>query len=137
MEGTRHKILVPADASRLCELRERLCILCEGERVPDQTTRLMVLAIDEALSNVIEHANLKEQNPGIELSLEIGTDKIVAEIHDRGPPFDPTQPRQEPDRFSLPRRGFGLYLIHKIVDEIEYERTGDGQNILTLTKTIG
>ena len=37
---------------------------------------------------------------------------------------------------SYPRRGFGLYLIHMIVDSIAYERTSDGRNLLTLTMML-
>jgi len=130
------KITVPPDAARLCSLREHVYRLCEVEGVPAQTTRLMVVAIDEAVSNIIEHANLGTTKNEIELSLEIGDNKIVATICDHGKPFDPRHSRKEPDRASFPRRGFGLYLIHKIVDYLEYERTSEGQNKLTLTKSI-
>jgi len=136
MEIVRHKILIPAETAKLSELRQYLSDLCAEENIPAKTTRRMVLAIDEALANVIEHACLKENNKEIELSLEIGDDKIVAEICDRGIPFDPSPHSEGPDRRSYPRRGFGLYLIHMIVDRITYERTSDGQNVLTLTKRI-
>jgi anti-sigma regulatory factor (Ser/Thr protein kinase) len=136
MEIVRHKILVPAETAKLSELRQYLSHLCAQENIPPKTTRRMVLAIDEALANVIEHAGLKQGDQGIELSLEIKDDKIVAEICDRGIPFDPSPRSEGPDRRGYPRRGFGLYLIHMIVDRITYERTSDGQNVLTLTKRI-
>ena len=135
MEEMRHDIQVPADMSKLCELRDLLGRICEEHEVPPKTIRRMVLAIDEALSNVIEHASIKDSAKPIELSLEINEDRIVAEIRDRGIPFDPV-PFEKPNRKSYPRRGFGLYLIHMIVDRIDYERTSDGHNVLTLTKSI-
>jgi serine/threonine-protein kinase RsbW len=135
MEIVRRDIRVPADMSKLCELRDLLATICEEQEVPRKTARRMVLAIDEALSNIIEHASLKDNSKDIELSLEISDDRIVAEIRDRGIPFDPI-PFDNPDRRAYPRRGFGLYLIHMIVDRIDYERTSDGRNVLTLTKSI-
>ena len=132
----RHQIRIDAETSRLCELRERIYHLCENEGVPPQSTRLMVLAIDEAMSNIIEHAKLEADKKEIKLWLEIGDEKIVAGICDKGRPFDPTPARREPDTRSYPRRGFGLYLIHRIVDGIQYQRTNEGQNVLTLTKSI-
>jgi serine/threonine-protein kinase RsbW len=122
--------------AKLCELREQLSRLCEQLEVPPKTARRVILAIDEALSNVIEHASLKESSKEIELSLEIAGDRIVAEIVDRGVPFDPSPFNPSPDRRTYPRRGFGLYLIHMIIDRIEYERTSDGRNVLTLTKSM-
>ena len=136
MEIVRHKILVPAETAKLSELRQYLSQLCAEENIPSKTTRRMVLAIDEALANVIEHADLKEDEKEIELSLEISDDKVVAEICDRGIPFDPTPRSEGPDRRTYPRRGFGLYLIHMIVDRITYERSSNGQNVLTLMKRI-
>jgi serine/threonine-protein kinase RsbW len=132
MEIVRHKIRVPADMSKLCNLRDQVSQLCAEQEVPSKTTRRMVLAIDEALSNIIEHAYLKDK--AIDLSVEITDDKVMAEIVDRGIAFDPSPYDASPDCRSYPRRGFGLYLIHMIVDRIEYERTNDGRNVLTLTK---
>lgn len=136
MEIVRHKILVPAEAAKLSDLRQYLSELCSEEGIPPKTTRRMVLAIDEALANVIEHADLQDGEKEIELALEIRGDKIVAEICDRGIPFDPTPRSEGPDRQTYPRRGFGLYLIHMIVDRITYERSSSGQNVLTLMKRI-
>ena len=135
-EVLHHEIRVNAETSQLSDLRERVYSLCADEGVPPQATRLMVLAIDEAVSNIIEHAKLEADKKQIGLYLQIGDNKIVAGICDQGRPFDPTPLRKEPDHRAYPRRGFGLYLIHKIVDNIEYERTLDGQNVLTLTKSI-
>lgn len=132
----RHKIVVPAETDKLSELRDHLSRLCEDNAVPPKVTRRMVLAIDEALANIIEHGQLPADDGAIELVLEMTESHVVAEITDRGIPFDPCPRGSEPDRRHYPRRGFGLYLIHMIVDSIEYRRTPSGCNVLTLTKTI-
>lgn len=136
MQLVRHKILVPAETERLSELREQLSRLCEEHDVPLRVTRRIVLAIDEALANIMEHGQLPANEGDIELVLEVTEDRVIAEITDRGIPFDPTPRGAEPDRRHYPRRGFGLYLIHMIVDSIEYLRTPTGYNVLTLTKQI-
>ena len=107
-------MVLQADTSKLCELRESLTELCDEHSVPPKVTRRMVLAIDEALANIIEHAQLNDHERAIELSLEVTEDSIVAEISDRGVPFDPRPRFSEPNRHLYPRRGFGLYLIHMI-----------------------
>jgi anti-sigma regulatory factor (Ser/Thr protein kinase) len=136
METVLHDILVPADKGKLHELRESLSQICDTQGVPPKTARRMILAIDEALTNIIEHAGLRNGDTRIDMTLELGDSKIVAEIIDRGMPFDPSVESTEPDRKGFPRRGFGLYLIHLIVDAIEYERTPNGENVLTMTKNF-
>jgi anti-sigma regulatory factor (Ser/Thr protein kinase) len=136
METVVHDILVPADKGKLHELRESLSQICDAQGVPPKTARRMILAIDEALTNIIEHAGLHETDTRIDMTMELGDNRIVAEIIDRGMPFDPSVESREPNRKGYPRRGFGLYLIHLIVDSIEYERRPTGENVLTMTKNF-
>ena len=137
METLDKEILVPADTSRLFELRAYLYRLCEENSIPSQTTRRMVLAIDEAIANVIEHGlESGGPSPDVFVSLEMDDERIVATIKDRGKPFDPTSYEESPDYRKFPKRGFGLYLIHLIVDDIEYRRDDSGENVLVLTKFI-
>ncbi len=132
----REDFKIHAEASKLFEFRERLYRICTDEGIPPQPARLMVLAVDEAISNIIEHAKLPENDNKIGVSVEIDEHQLVVRISDRGKPFDPRPIRREPDGCAYPRRGFGLYLIQKIVNQIDYERTSDGSNMLKLTKSI-
>ena len=137
MEITQHKILVPLETSQLAGIRRRVEKICELHNVPALTTRRMVLAIDEALTNIIVHGEVgAHPNDTVSLNVEIEEDHIVAEFEDRGIPFDPSIDRGGPDPKSFPRRGFGLYLIHLIADELEYERTEDGRNIFRMVKLL-
>ena len=134
-QTVRSDILVSPDTAQLSELRASVYRFCEVHKIPSQTTSRMVLAIDEALANVIEHGVTGEEHP-ILVSMETDGERIIARLRDRGVPFDPTPVVDSPDNRRFPRRGFGLYLMHLIVDSMEYIRTEDGENILTLTKTI-
>jgi serine/threonine-protein kinase RsbW len=135
MEITQHKIQIPVQTSHLAGLRRQMEKICKQHSVPALTTRRMVLAIDEALTNIIVHGKMRPHEQ-VDLSVEIDDDQIVAELQDAGVPFDPSLDRGGPDPKSFPHRGFGLYLIHLIADEVEYERTADGRNILKMLKTL-
>jgi len=79
-----------------------------GEEDTDQ----FVLAISEAVTNVIEHAYGDGQ-----LSVYRTGDRLVADVTDHGPGFtlDPagaTPPPQQP-------RGRGLWLMRRCVDQLE------------------
>jgi anti-sigma regulatory factor (Ser/Thr protein kinase) len=66
-------------------------------------------------------------------------DALIFIITDTGVAFDPTQGGSRVD-ITLPARerpvgGLGIFLIKKIMDEVEYQRI-DGANVFTLKKTL-
>lgn len=135
MEITQYDLQVPIRTSHLAVLRRQVENICEQHGVPRLTTRRMILAIDEALTNIIVHGKINPQEQ-VEVKVEIDNDQIIAEFQDPGIPFDPSLDRGGPDPKSFPHRGFGLYLIHLIVDEVKYERTPDGRNVFKMFKTL-
>ena len=104
----------------------------------DETTAYTILvAVDEACTNIIEHAYGGEGQGDIQCSCDVTEGSLKIILRDRGEPFDPTAV-PEPD-FSVPLqelecRGAGLILIQKIMDEITFVSTPDGENILTMIK---
>ena len=101
MENTATRICIPARSQCLERIRafsQEVLQTCTSD--PKLRWRL-VLAIDEAVANVVEHAYGKSgefQTPTIDLSIEAQKDRIVIEILDRGIPFDPRrhEDRKEP-----------------------------------------
>jgi len=97
------------------------------------------LATDEAASNVIEHAY--GENPGeqFDVSCEFQNDRLVIILMDHGKTFEPSQveePNLNADLLERKIGGLGIYLMHKLMDEVRYESTPAG-NRLTLIKRKG
>ncbi len=97
----------------------------------------LVLAVDEAVSNIILHGGAPD-TASIEIRVAHGPDSIVVQIRDEGAPFDP---RRHDDRHldlsPLQRDqpgGFGLCLLNRLVDRIDYRIAEDGCNELALVK---
>ena len=133
MHVVQEKISLAADRRELAGLRDLVRGLCDSYGVRSSTTRRVVLAVDEAVANVLEHSTLVPDG-SVEITIEIGEQAIVVEIADEGGPFDPSTCRKtEIENARGQRRGFGLYLIHLVTDRVEYSRTNDGKNKLTLT----
>lgn len=97
----------------------------------------LVLAVDEALSNCVEHG-LRGNQGEIEVCVEPQSDALRVIVRDDAALFDPT--RATPARLDLSPLdragpgGFGLELMHRLVDGVDYRVTGDGQNELSLLK---
>ncbi len=94
------------------------------------------LAADEAASNIIEHAYEGRPEATFELSCEINHDSLVMTFRDRGKSFDFDRVEVPDLRADLSERkigGLGIYLMHKLMDQVDYRVTDQG-NILTLLK---
>ena len=117
------------------------CLGCEPH-----LTRKIMLAVEEAVANIINYAYPKESLGRIEIELQGRSASckgqkgdLTVTITDFGEPFDPTA-RQEVDvTKNIEKRqigGLGIYLYLKLMDSCIYQRTEDGRNVLIMTKGI-
>ena len=95
------------------------------------------LAVDEACSNVIDHAYGGESRGEIGILLDLNESGLKITIQDDGEPFDPACVA-EPDLTSpletRCERGLGLFLIRELMDKAVYDFSCPGVNQLTLVK---
>ena len=95
------------------------------------------LAVDEACTNIIEHACGGECDEQIEITCTQNKDQFVIVIHDHGEPFDPTSapiPDLSSGVYDRPIGGLGIFLMRKLMDEVHFESQGERGNFLTLIK---
>ena len=97
------------------------------------------LATDEAASNVIEHAYGGKPDGKFDVSCEFRVDHLIITLLDHGKTFEPSrveEPNLKADLLDRKIGGLGIYLMHKLMDEVRYESTPAG-NLLTLVKRKG
>lgn len=95
------------------------------------------LAVDEACSNVIDHAYGGEDQGEIRIMLELNEAGLTITIQDDGAPFDPgcvAEPDLTSPLETRCERGLGVYLIHEVMDEASWDFSTPGVNQLTLLK---
>jgi serine/threonine-protein kinase RsbW len=121
----------------LDEIREFVGNIARKGGFSDKDVYNIQLATDEAASNVIEHAYQNSANGVLELSCGLQGDTITIVLTDHGRSFDPSQvpaPDLKADLTDRKIGGLGIFLMHKLMDEIHY-RPGHGKsNVLTMTK---
>jgi serine/threonine-protein kinase RsbW len=134
---------VPAALENLKNIRDHVEVFARAVGFPDSVIYDLVLAVDEAATNIvihgykIGHAPSAEQTaPGmIEVQTEYEEPMLRVTLRDQAPPFDPTAAEVEDELPPLSERlpgGLGIFLMRKTMDEIHYRRTPDGWNELTL-----
>jgi serine/threonine-protein kinase RsbW len=130
-----HNTAVAPDMSAIPPLIEWVEQCCGDDGVDSGVTFKMMLAIEEALANVIAHAFVEVPPPHlIQLRLDIAADRCAAEIVDNGHPFDPSAAPPPDLAISLHERdpgGLGIHLMRQMADRVEYRRE-DGQNRLRI-----
>ena len=129
--------IFPGRFKSLAKISEFVSQFAEEAGLDETATYTVLVAVDEACSNIIEHAYGGEGRGDIKCACDVKDDALTITLCDRGDPFDPVCV-PEPD-FNVPLqelklRGVGLVLIQKIMDEVEFSSTPDGENILTMTK---
>ncbi len=95
------------------------------------------LAVDEATTNIVEHGYGEECPERIDITCDILNDGLKVVIYDDAAPFTPENVTEPDTNISLDEmkpRGLGIYLIHKMMDEVHYESTPNKGNTLTMVK---
>jgi serine/threonine-protein kinase RsbW len=95
------------------------------------------VAVDEACSNIIEHAYGGEGRGTIECTCRAERGRLTIELHDHGCPFDPAtvpKPDLQADLNERHAGGLGVYFIQQLMDTVQFESTPGKGNTLTLTK---
>lgn len=97
------------------------------ERVED-----IKFAVGEATMNAIEHGNALDASRKVLIVLVPEGASLVIDVRDRsGTPFSPDPAGQRPNleeklAGAANTRGWGVFLIRQLVDEVEFSSTSDG-----------
>jgi anti-sigma regulatory factor (Ser/Thr protein kinase) len=96
----------------------------------------LVLAVNEACMNIIEHAYAGDAAGAIVLEVVADGDRLLFRLTDFAPPVDPgkVQPR---DLDDLRPGGLGVHFIREVMDTARFVDPPDGAgNVFEMTKTI-
>lgn len=94
------------------------------------------MAVDEACSNIIEHAYEGEGKGEIRCTCAISDKTLKIVLSDWGKSFDPSkvpQPNLSDNLDDRKAHGLGLYFIRKWMDEVSFHTNG-AENTLTMMK---
>ncbi len=99
----------------------------------------IVIAVDEAVTNVMEHAYECKQGCPVKISFVIESDKFSIYIVDHGKSFDFRRillgdiEKKLEERI---RRGRGTLIMKKIMDTLEYSTNKEEGNVLKMVKHL-
>jgi serine phosphatase RsbU (regulator of sigma subunit)/anti-sigma regulatory factor (Ser/Thr protein kinase)/HAMP domain-containing protein len=114
-----------AIGSALSELRrarefvESFCRELPGATWSEDETSRLILAVNEALSNVMRHAYHGRADQRIEITAEAFPDRVAVRLRYQGAAFEPS--KIPPPVFDGSREGgFGVFMIRSLTDTVRY-----------------
>ena len=133
------RLIMKNEMSEVGRLRTFFFSVSREHGIDDETAKILNLALEEWVANVINYAYPKGMRGHVEVTADVTDDVLTLVIKDHGAAFDPTQHAEVDIEADLDERaigGLGIHLIRTIMDTVDYERTADGYNRLVLTKKI-
>lgn len=130
---------IKSQTEKLLEVREFVSRAARKFGFSDEEASKIVLAVDEACTNIIKHAYQYDPNHDIHISIRTNRGAFEVLIEDEGKSFNPLaiKPPDLKQHLKQYRRGgLGVYLMKTLMDEVEYNLTPGKKNVVRLTKYL-
>lgn len=132
-------LTLPADLDALARISAFVTEAADRAGLDERSTWQVQLAVDEAATNIIQHAYDDDASGDIMLAWIHEGNRFIVMLRDQGRQFAP-QDVPPPDLESpLEERqvgGLGLYLITRLMDEVRFDFDPQAGNLLTMVKFI-
>lgn len=133
------KLGVPSSTEHQAMIRGFISEVGSKAGMNEDETAMLALAVDEAVSNVIEHAYGSDASKEVRVRAIVDQEQVQIEIVDTGKGFDPAKVLQKDLKQLVAERrsgGLGMRLIQKIMDDVQYQIVPGEKNELRMVKKL-
>jgi serine/threonine-protein kinase RsbW len=139
----KQKITILSQYGAIEQARKFVARAAEAAGLGNQAVFHVQLAVDEACTNIIEHAYEESDKGSISVTCSTefiqGAPFFLIRLEDQGKPFDPARipaPKLTSNPDELKIGGLGMHFMRKLMDKIEYHFHA-GRNELVMYKRLG
>lgn len=118
----------PADPRIVHEVRQRLEEFLRPCQIGREDVEAVKVALSEACTNAVIHGSPHGAANRVRLRYAIERDRLVVEVSDEGPGFEPDE-IELPDPDEWKPSGRGVVLINLLMDDVEYETLPGGTRV--------
>ncbi|MFQ5633511.1 MAG: ATP-binding protein [bacterium] len=126
---------VPSDPKILKIIRFGISHLCELAGFSQEEGKSIMLAVDEACSNIIKHTYSGAFNRPIIVSCSMLEDGVKVVLRDFGAKVNKKKLHSR-DLEDIRPGGLGVHLINSVMDEVNYDEQCKDGNRLTLVRYL-
>ncbi len=100
---------------------------------PDRVEDLKT-AVAEACTNAIEHGNKLDASTKVGITLTVADGRLQVDVEDEGRGIRdvPSPDIDEKIAGTSNPRGWGIFLIDSLMDEVKFESTPEGKNVVKM-----
>ena len=135
----RIQINIDSDMEEVALASVSVQALCEHFSLLDTDAYQINLCLVEILNNLVEHGFRYQKGNTIRIFIIYDVGRVTLVIEDEADPMElPSRGKdlsREQDPSNLSERGYGLFLVREIMDEVNYE-VCSGFNRLTMKKLL-
>lgn len=134
---TSQTLTFPGRFDSLASISEFIASAAKAAGLDERAIYESQMAVDEACSNIIEHAYSGEEHGDIGCTCNIDEGELTVILRDHGIPFDPTCVLEPDLHTPLEEReagGLGVHFMRHLMDEMRFECSPDWGNVLTMVK---
>ena len=128
------ELKIAADPALLSMMR---CVVLHSSKsagCDNEMAENMVIAVNEACMNIIQHAYNNNTNESINIKVLEENNKLIFKLIDHGSPIDFSKIKKR-NLDEVKPGGLGLPMIETIMDKVEFSTSPDGkENVLELIK---
>lgn len=130
---------IQSRTDNLLEVREFVMHAARRFGFSEEESSKIVLAVDEACTNVIKHAYQNAPDRSIQIDITHDRETFQVSVIDEGKSFNPNSakmPDLKQHLSTFRRGGLGVYLMRTLMDKVEYNYSPGKRNEVRLIKYL-
>jgi len=135
----RRNISISSTTDNLSIVRGFIETVAKEAGFDDSVTSKIILAVDEACTNVIKHAYKFNEQGEINIDANFSGDMLQIILTDNGVNFDSDKiPEPDIKKYHQNKKsgGLGMFLMKKLMDDVKYIQLPNHANQVVLIKYI-
>ena len=121
-----NSITIPSDISCIKEVISKVIDSVKDRNLDSGAMFDIRLSAEEAIRNAIQHGNKNKKELPVNIKFNVDEKSLELIIEDKGEGYDYRHiPDPTTDKNILKTCGRGVYLIHKLMDEVHYNDKGN------------
>jgi serine/threonine-protein kinase RsbW len=133
------ELRVKSKTENLSDIRDFVSGNARDAGIPEVTVENIILAVDEACTNIIKHAYKLSPEGELIIKIDYDEEKFTVTIIDYGKSFEPERvPLPDLQKYYREHRvgGLGMYLMKSLMDDVTYTSIPGKYNQVLLSKNI-
>ncbi len=129
------RFVLPSHIEAVADAAAAVANFAQNCGVGEEAAFAIDIAVREAVTNAIVHANKKDETKSVELSFSCVGHVLEIEVKDQGRGFDPASvPDPTEPANLLKTSGRGIFLMRNFMDEVRWSARAEGGTTLHMAK---